>query len=56
MQPLLKAGGRHRYDGMDVSQVGELKRLQQENARLKKLVVERDLELEVVKEIIAKKL
>lgn len=47
---------RRRYDGMDVSQVGELKRLQQENARLKKLVAERDLELEVVKEIIAKKL
>ena len=47
---------RRRYDGMEVSQVGELKRLQQENARLKKLVVERDLELEVVKEIIAKKL
>jgi len=47
---------RRRYDGMEVSQVGELKRLQQENARLKKLVAERDLELEVVKEIIAKKL
>jgi len=47
---------RRRYEGMDVSQVGELKRLQQENARLKKLVAERDLELEVVKEIVAKKL
>ena len=41
---------------MDVSQVGEFKRLQQDNARLKKLVAERDLELEVVKEIVAKKL
>ncbi|MGH9701599.1 MAG: transposase [Candidatus Acidiferrales bacterium] len=47
---------RRRYEGMDVSQVGELKRLQQENARLKKLVAERDLELEMVKEVVAKKL
>ncbi|MGH7745855.1 MAG: transposase [Gammaproteobacteria bacterium] len=47
---------RRRYEGMGVSQVGELKRLQQENARLKKLVAERDLELEVVKEVVAKKL
>jgi putative transposase len=47
---------RRRYEGMEVSQVFEFKRLQQENARLKKLVAERDLELEVVKEIVAKKL
>lgn len=47
---------RRRFEGMEVRQVIELKRLQQENARLKKLVAERDLELEVVKEIVAKKL
>ncbi|MDE1887340.1 MAG: transposase [Gammaproteobacteria bacterium] len=47
---------RRRFEGMEVRQVVELKRLQQENARLKKLVAERDLELEVVKEIVAKKL
>lgn len=45
---------RRRFEGMEVRQVVELKRLQQENARLKKLVAERDLELEVVKEIVAK--
>ena len=32
-----------------------LKHLEQENARLKKLVAERDLEIEVMKEISAKK-
>ena len=41
--------------GMDVSQVAELKRLQQENTRLKKLVAERDLELEFARAVIAKK-
>lgn len=46
---------RKRFGDMDKSQVSELKRLQQENARLKKLVAERDLEIEVMKEITAKK-
>lgn len=46
---------RRRYGGMEVNQVAELKRLQQENARLKKLVADRDLEIEVMKEIAAKK-
>ena len=35
--------------------VRRLKQLEHENARLKKLVAERDLELEVMKEIAAKK-
>jgi hypothetical protein len=35
--------------------VRRLKQLEQENARLKKLVAERDLEIEVMKEIDAKK-
>ena len=39
---------------MEPSQVSELKRIMQENARLKKLVAERDLEIEVMKEIAAK--
>ena len=43
------------YAGMEVCDVGELKRLKDENARLKKLLVERDLEVEVMKEIQAKK-
>jgi putative transposase len=40
---------------MSVSQAARLKELERENARLKKLVVDRDLELEVMKEIAAKK-
>ncbi len=41
---------RRRYGGMSVSQAARLKELERENARLKKLVVERDLEIEVMKE------
>jgi len=46
---------RRQFSGMEVSDVRELKRLRDENARLKKLVAERDLEVEVMKEIQAKK-
>jgi putative transposase len=46
---------RKKFSGMEVSDVKELKRLREENARLKKLVAERDLEVEVMKEIQAKK-
>jgi putative transposase len=35
-------------------QFGRLKHLEAENARLKKLVAERDLEIEVMKEVAAK--
>ena len=46
---------RKKFSGMQVSDVRELRRLRDENARLKKLVAERDLEVEVMKEIQAKK-
>ncbi len=46
---------RKRFGGMDKNQVTDLKRLEQENARLKKILAERDLEIEVMKEINAKK-
>src|SRR6056297_1062060 len=46
---------RKTYDGMQVSDVRELRRLRDENARLKKILAERDLEVEVMKEIQAKK-
>ena len=42
---------RRLYDGMDVNDVKELKNLRDENTRLKKLLAERDLELDVMKEI-----
>ncbi len=46
---------RKRFGAMDVNEVRRLHQLEQENTRLKKLVVERDLEIEVMKEIAAKK-
>ena len=46
---------RKQFSGMQVSDVRELRALREENTRLKKLVAERDLEVEVMKEIQAKK-
>ncbi len=46
---------RKRFGTFQPDDVRRLKQLQQENARLKKLVAERDLELAVIKEIAAKK-
>ena len=44
-----------KFGALDANEVRRLKQLEQENARLKKLVAERDLEIEVMKEIAAKK-
>jgi putative transposase len=44
-----------RFGAFQPDDVRRLKQLEQENARLKKLVAERDLEIEVMKEIAAKK-
>jgi transposase-like protein len=46
---------RQHFSGMEAADVKRLKQLEQENARLKKLVAERDLELDVTREINAKK-
>jgi putative transposase len=46
---------RRRFGTFQADDVRRLKRLEQENARLKKLVAERDLEIEVMKEINEKK-
>jgi putative transposase len=46
---------RQRFSGMSADDVRKLKHLEQENARLKKLLAERDLEIEVMKEIASKK-
>ena len=40
---------------METDEVKRLKTLESENARLRKLLVDRDLEIEVMKEINAKK-
>lgn len=46
---------RKKYGELEVTDVRRMKRLEQENARLKKLVAERDLEIEVMKEVNRKK-
>lgn len=46
---------RKKFGAMDVSDAKRLRQLEQENTRLKKLLAERDLEVEVMKEIAAKK-
>lgn len=46
---------RTRFGTMEVSEVREHRQLQQENARLKRLLAERDLEIDVMKEVLAKK-
>ncbi len=46
---------RKRFGTMDVHDTKRLKALEAENGRLKKIVAERDLEIEVMKEIAAKK-
>jgi len=45
---------RKRFGGIEANDVRRLKQLEVENARLKKLVAERDLEIEVMKEVAAK--
>lgn len=46
---------RKRFGTLQAADVKRLRGLEQENARLKKMVAERDLAIEVMKEITAKK-
>ena len=43
------------YGDMKVPEVKRLRDLEQENARLKRILAERDLELDAVKEVLSKK-
>jgi putative transposase len=45
---------KRKYGGMSVSETKRLKKLEKENARLKRLLAERDLELDVAKELLEK--
>lgn len=45
---------RKRYGQLEPADVRRLRQLEQENGRLKKLVAERDLEIEVMKEVARK--
>lgn len=44
-----------KFSGMETTDVKRLKELESENGRLKKLLAERDLAIEVMREIAAKK-
>ena len=46
---------RKNYGNMQVDDVAEYRRLKQENARLKRIVAERDLEIDAMKEVLSKK-
>jgi putative transposase len=46
---------RKKYGSMQESEVRWLKELEKENARLKRLLAERDVELDIVKEFLKKK-
>lgn len=46
---------RKKFGGMEIAEVKRLKALEAENARLRKLLVDRDLEIDVMKEINTKK-
>ena len=47
---------RKRFRGMGVDEVREYRQLKQENARLKKLLADRELEIDAMKEVMRKKL
>jgi putative transposase len=46
---------RRKYGGMSVPEAQRLKELEKENTRLKRLLAERDLEVDALKEYLAKK-
>jgi putative transposase len=46
---------RHRFGGMEVAEVHRLREMERENARLKRLVAERDLEIDAMRELLSKK-
>lgn len=46
---------RKKFGGMTVSEAQRLRELAKENARLKRLLAERDLEVDALKELLAKK-
>jgi putative transposase len=46
---------RQKYGGIEVSEARRLRELEKENARLKRLLAERDIEIDAMKEVLAKK-
>ena len=48
-------GWRRKYGGMEQAEVRRLRDLEKENSRLKRLLAERDVEIDVIKELLKKK-
>ena len=48
-------GWRRKYGGMEQAEVRRLRELEKENVRLKRLLAERDVEIDVLKEFLKKK-
>ena len=48
-------GWRRKYGGMEQTEVRRLRDLEKENSRLKRLLAERDVEIDVIKELLKKK-
>ncbi|KFG92541.1 transposase [Burkholderia paludis] len=46
---------RSRYGGMDVSETRRLRQLEEENQRLKRLVADQALDIQVLKDVLGKK-
>ena len=46
---------RNRFGGMNTNEAARVRELEKENARLKRLLAERDLEVDIIKEILQKK-
>lgn len=46
---------RNRFGDMDVSQAKRLRKMEKENTRLKRLLADRDLEIDAMKELLSKK-
>ncbi len=47
---------RKKYSGLDVAQLKRLKELEEENSKLKKMYADQALEIEILREVIEKKL
>jgi putative transposase len=46
---------RNRFGGMSTNEAARVRELEKENARLKRLLAERDLEVDIIKELLQKK-
>jgi putative transposase len=46
---------RRKYAGVDVQEARKLREMENENARLKRLLAERDIEIDAMKELLSKK-